>query len=168
MSELVILSLGSNLGDREENLASAITLLGTYHQITKIKGASFYESEPLYNTNQPKFLNTIISCDSTMTPFEFLDIIKYIESSLGRPIERNKNEPRIIDIDILCYGNSYIETVELTIPHPQLMFRKFVLLPFSELMPEYKVEKIGSTISELLSICPDKTNVVKHIIEKNA
>ncbi len=103
-----------------------------------------------------------------MTPFEFLDIIKYIESSLGRPIERNKNEPRIIDIDILCYGNSYIETVELTIPHPQLMFRKFVLLPFSELMPEYKVEKIGSTISELLSICPDKTNVVKHIIEKNA
>ncbi len=168
MSELVILSLGSNLGDREENLASAITLLGTYHQITNIKGASFYESEPLYNTNQPKFLNTIISCDSTMTPFEFLDIIKYIESSLGRPIERNKNEPRIIDIDILCYGNSYIETVELTIPHPQLMFRKFVLLPFSELMPEYKVEKIGATISELLSICPDKTNVVKHIIEKNA
>ena len=168
MSELVILSIGSNLGDREENLASAITLLGPYHQITNIKGASFYESEPLYNTNQPKFLNTIISCDSTMTPFEFLDIIKYIESSLGRPIERNKNEPRIIDIDILCYGNSYIETVELTIPHPQLMFRKFVLLPFSELMPEYKVEKIGSTISELLSICPDKTNVVKHIIEKNA
>ena len=87
---------------------------------------------------------------------------------MGRPIERNKNAPRIIDIDILCYGNSYIETVELTIPHPQLMFRKFVLLPFSELMPEYKVEKIGSTISELLSICPDKTNVVKHIIEKNA
>ena len=168
MSELVILSLGSNLGDREENLVSAITLLGTYHQITNIKGASFYESEPLYNTNQPKFLNTIISCDSTMTPFEFLDIIKYIESSLGRPIERNKNEPRIIDIDILCYGNSYIETDELIIPHPELMFRKFVLLPFCELIPDYHIEKIGSTISELLSSCPDKSKVVKHIMEKNA
>ena len=90
MSELVILSLGSNLGDREENLASAITLLGTYHQITNIKGASFYESEPLYNTNQPKFLNTIISCDSTMTPFEFLDIIKYIESSLEGQLKEIK------------------------------------------------------------------------------
>ena len=87
--------------------------------------------------------NCISRETSSLNPFEFLDIIKQIESSLGRPKERNKNQPRIIDIDILCYGNSYIETVELTIPHPQLMFRKFVLLP-------------------------DKTNVVKHIIEKNA
>ena len=168
MYELVILSLGSNLGDREENLAAAITLLGTFNEVKNIKSASFYESEPLYNTNQPNFLNTIISCDSSLNPFDFLDKIKHIEFTLGRPKERDKNQPRIIDIDILCYGNSYIETVELTTPHPQLMFRKFVLLPFSELMPEYKVEKIGSTISELLSICPDKTNVVKHIIEKNA
>ena len=66
MYELVILSLGSNLGDREENLASAITSLGTFHQITDIKAASFYESEPLYNTDQPKFLNTIISCNSSL------------------------------------------------------------------------------------------------------
>ena len=168
MHELVILSLGSNLGDREENLASAITLLGTFNKISNIKGASFYESEPLYNTDQPKFLNTIISCNSSLTPFEFLDIIKHIESSLGRQKERNKNQARIIDIDILCYGNSYLETDELIIPHPQLMFRKFVLLPFCELMPEYKIEKIGSTISELLSLCPDKTQVIKHIMEKNA
>ena len=87
---------------------------------------------------------------------------------MGRLKERDKNHPRIIDIDILCYGNSYIETDELIIPHPQLMFRKFVLLPFCELMPEYKIEKIGSTISELLSLCPDRTKVIKHIMEKNA
>jgi len=168
MYELVILSLGSNLGDREENLASAITSLGTFHQITDIKAASFYESEPLYNTDQPKFLNTIISCNSSLNPFEFLDIVKKIESSLGRPKKRNKNEPRIIDIDIICYGNSYLETDELIIPHPELMFRKFVLLPFCELIPDYHIEKIGSTISELLSSCPDKSKVVKHIMEKNA
>ena len=64
MHELVILSLGSNLGDREENLAAAITLLGTFNEINNIKSASFYESEPLYNTDQPNFLNTIISCNS--------------------------------------------------------------------------------------------------------
>ena len=125
MHELVILSLGSNLGDREENLAAAITLLGTFNEINNIKSASFYESEPLYNTDQPNFLNTIISCNSYLTPFEFLDIIKHIESSLGRLKKRDKNQPRIIDIDILCYGNSYLETDELIIPHPQLMFRKF-------------------------------------------
>ena len=87
---------------------------------------------------------------------------------MGRPKERDKNQPRIIDIDILCYGNSYIETDELIIPHPELMFRKFVLLPFCELIPDYQIEKIGSTISELLSSCPDKSKVVKHIMEKNA
>ena len=168
MHELVILSLGSNLGDREENLAAAITLLGTFNEINNIKSASFYESEPLYNTDQPNFLNTIISCNSSLTPFDFLDKIKYIESTLGRPKERDKNQPRIIDIDILCYGNSYLETDELIIPHPQLMFRKFVLLPFCELMPDYHIEKIGSTISELLRLCPDESNVVKHVMEKNA
>ena len=168
MYELVILSLGSNLGDREENLAAAITLLGTFNGVKNIKSASFYESEPLYNTNQPNFLNTIISCDSSLNPFDFLDKIKHIEFTLGRPKERDKNQPRIIDIDILCYGNSYIETDELIIPHPELMFRKFVLLPFCELIPDYRIEKIGSTISELLSSCPDKSKVVKHIMEKNA
>ena len=85
MHELVILSLGSNLGDREENLAAAITLLGTFNEINNIKSASFYESEPLYNTDQPNFLNTIISCNSSLAPFDFLDKIKYIESTLGRP-----------------------------------------------------------------------------------
>ena len=101
MYELVILSLGSNLGDREENLAAAITLLGTFNGVKNIKSASFYESEPLYNTNQPNFLNTIISCDSSLNPFDFLDKIKHIEFTLGRPKERDKNQPRIIDIDIL-------------------------------------------------------------------
>ena len=168
MHELVVLSLGSNLGDREENLAAAITLLETYNEIRNIESASFYDTEPLYNKDQPNFLNTIISCNTSFTPFELLDIIKRIESTFGRQKERTKNQPRIIDIDILCYGNSYLETDELIIPHPQLLFRKFVLVPFSELMPDYRIEKIDATISELLSLCPDKSNVVKHVMEKNA
>ena len=168
MPELAVLGLGSNLGDRESNLAAAITSLGIYNDISDINSASFYESEPLYETNQPKFLNTVISCNTEFSAFQLLDAVQHTEILLGRPKEREKNQPRIIDIDILCYGDSYIETEELIVPHPDIINRKFVLSPFCELMPDYKIEKIGKTISELLNICPDQSQVVKHVMEKNA
>ena len=168
MHELAVLGLGSNLGDRESNLAAAITSLGIYNDISDINSASFYESEPLYETNQPKFLNTVISCNTEFSAFQLLDAVQHTEILLGRPKEREKNQRRIIDIDILCYGDSYIETAELVIPHPDIINRKFVLIPFYELMPDYKIEKIGKTISELLNLCPDKGQVVKHVMEKNA
>ncbi len=168
MPELAVLGLGSNLGDRESNLAAAITSLGIYNDISDINSASFYESEPLYETNQPKFLNTVISCNTEFSAFQLLDAVQHTELLLGRPKEREKNQPRIIDIDILCYGDSYIETEELIIPHPDIVYRKFVLAPFCELMPDYKIEKIGKTISELLNLCLDQSQVVKHVMEKNA
>ena len=168
MPELAVLGLGSNLGDRESNLAAAITSLGIYNDISDINSASFYESEPLYETNQPKFLNTVISCNTEFSAFQLLDAVQHTELLLGRPKEREKNQRRIIDIDILCYGDSYIETKELVIPHQDIINRKFVLVPFCELMPDYKIEKIGKTISELLKLCPDQSQVVKHVMEKNA
>ena len=168
MPELAVLGLGSNLGDRESNLAAAITSLGIYNDINDINSASFYESEPLYETNQPKFLNTVISCNTEFSAFQLLDAVQHTELLLGRQKIREKNLPRIIDIDILCYGDSYIETAELIIPHPDIVNRKFVLYPFCELMPDYKIEKIGKTISELLNLCPDQSQVVKHVMEKNA
>ena len=168
MPELAVLGLGSNLGDRESNLAAAITSLGIYNDISDINSASFYESEPLYEKNQPKFLNTVISCNTGFSAFQLLDAVQHTELLLGRPKERRENQPRIIDIDILCYGDSYIETKELVIPHQDIINRKFVLVPFCELMPDYKIEKIGKTISELLNICTDRSQVVKHVMEKNA
>ena len=168
MPELAVLGLGSNLGDRESNLAAAITSLGIYNDISDINSASFYESEPLYETNQPKFLNTVISCNTEFSAFQLLDAVQHTELLLGRPKKREKNQPRIIDIDILCYGDSYIETEELIIPPPDIVNRKFVLSPFCELKPDYKIEKIGKTISELLNLCPDQSQVVKHVMEKNA
>jgi 2-amino-4-hydroxy-6-hydroxymethyldihydropteridine diphosphokinase len=168
MSELAVLGLGSNLGDCESNLAAAITALGIYNDISDINSASFFESEALYETNQPKFLNTVISCNTEFSAFQLLDAVQHTELLLGRPKKREKNQPRIIDIDILCYGDSYIETEELVIPHPDIINRKFVLVPFCELMPDYKIEKIGKTISELLNLCPDQSQVVKHVMEKNA
>ena len=168
MTELAVLGLGSNLGDRESNLAAAITSLGIYNDISNINSASFYESEPLYETNQPKFLNTVISCNTEFSAFQLLDAVQHTELLLGRPKERRENQPRIIDIDILCYGEVFIETDELIIPHPDIVNRKFVLYPFCELLPDYKIEKIGKTISELLKLCPDQSQVVKHVMEKNA
>ena len=168
MSELAVLGVGSNLGDRESNLAAAITSLGIYNDISEINSASFYESEPLYETNHPIFLKTVISCNTEFSAFQLLDATHHTELRLGRPKKREKNQRRIIDIDILCYGDSYIETEELVIPHPDIINRKFVLVPFCELMPDFKIEKIGKTISELLNICPDQSQVVKHVMEKNA
>ena len=108
MSELAVLGVGSNLGDRESNLAAAITSLGIYNDISAINSASFYESEPLYETNQPKFLNTVISCNTEFSAFQLLDAVQHTELLLGRPKERGENQPRIIDIDILCLSLIHI------------------------------------------------------------
>jgi len=168
MTELVYLSLGSNIGDREANLAGAITILEEYPENNNLRSASFYSSDPLFNTDQPEFLNTVVEINTTFTPFEFLDEIKNIERLLGRPIDHKKNAPRTIDIDILTFGDSFLETEELTIPHPGIPYRRFVLVPFNELAPNYIVPGWKITIEELLYRCMDKSQVQKHTLESNA
>ena len=168
MSETAYLSLGSNIGDREANLAGAITILEEYAEINKLRSSSFYTSEPLFNTEQPEFLNTVVEIKTTFTPFDFLDEIKNIEKLLGRPVEHMKNAPRTIDIDILTFGDSFLETEELAIPHPGIPHRRFVLVPFNELAPNYIVPGWNITINELLSLCTDTSKVLKHTIESNA
>ena len=168
MPELAVLGLGSNLGDRESNLAAAITSLGIYNDISAINSASFYESEPLYETNQPKFLNTVISCNTEFSAFQLLDAVQYTELLLGRPKERGENQPRIIDIDILVHGESVMETEELVIPHPHIIHRKFVLIPFDEIAPDYKIPLINSSVHELLVNCKDQSFVHLHDMENKA
>ncbi len=168
MSEKAYLSLGSNIGDREANLAGAITILGEYPENDKLRSASFYSSEPLFNIDQPEFLNTVVEINTTFAPFEFLDEIKNIEKLLGRPSEHKKNAPRTIDIDILTFGDSFLETEELTIPHPGIPYRRFVLVPFNELAPNYIVPGWKTTVKELLNHCTDKSKVLKHTIKSRA
>ena len=164
----VYLSLGSNLGDRESNLAQATMALSVEANIFNIESSAYYSSEPLYNMNQPDFLNSVLKCDTTLKPFDFFDVTKKVEKMLGRIRNKKQNQPRIIDIDILFFGNSILETSELTIPHPSLQFRKFVLIPLSEIEPEFKVPKIGVSIKELIIQCPDKTNVRAHHMKSQA
>jgi 2-amino-4-hydroxy-6-hydroxymethyldihydropteridine diphosphokinase len=168
MPDFGFLSLGSNIGDRESNLASALTALATYHEINDIKSASYYNSPPLFNADQPEFLNTVISYKTDFSAFEFFDACQNVEKLLGRSKKREKNSPRTIDIDILTYGSSYLETEQLTIPHTDLANRKFVLLPWAELAPNFIVPVYNLTVSKLLSMCLDTSNVTKHVMEKNA
>ena len=166
--ETVFLSLGSNLGDRESNLAQATIALSINYEITNIISSSYYDSEPLYNTDQPNFLNSVIKFTTTLNPFNILDITKKIEKMLGRTDNKKKNQPRIIDIDILFHGNAVLETKELSIPHPMIALRKFVLIPFAEIDPEFNIPQSNLKINDLLANCPDTSRVIKHYMDTQA
>ena len=168
MNDKVYLSVGSNLGNKESNIASCATMIDSCVDNKNIRISSFYNSEPLYNQDQPSFINIVIELDTTLSPFEFLDKIHEIEKMLGRKFPRRKNEPRTIDIDIILFGNSFIDTDKLTIPHPSALLRKFVLVPLSELIPEQIFPGTNHKIVDLLNNCPDTSRVSKYLIEKNA
>ena len=168
VSNKVFLSLGSNIGDRESNIAQAISAIEITQGIDNVSSASFYHTEPLYNKDQGFFINTVIGLDTILKPFELLDLIKNIEIMLGRKKRRKKNMPRTIDIDILVHGESIIETEELIIPHPNLIHRKFVLIPFDEIAPDYKIPLMKLTVHELLVNCTDESFVGLHDMENKA
>ena len=168
MSDKVYLSIGSNLGDKESNIASSIAMLGSHVDNKNIRTSSFYNSEPLYNQNQPSFINIVVELDTALSPFEFLDQIHKIEKMLVRTFPREKIHPRPIEIDMIRFGAAFFETDQLTIPHPGALLRKFVLLPLSELIPEEVFPGTNHKIVDLLNNCPDTSRVSKHLIEKNA
>ena len=117
-------------GKDASNIAQAISAIEVPRENYNLTSASFYLTEPLYNLNQEYFINTVVGLDSDLNPFQLLDFIKSIENMLGRRKTLKRNMPRTIDIDILVHGSSVIETKELAIPHPGLINRKFVLIPF--------------------------------------
>ena len=164
----VYLSLGSNIGDRESNIAQATMALEVELNIFNIISSAYYTSEPLYNIDQPDFINSVVSCSTSLKPFDFFDITKKIEKMLGKKKNVKKNQPRIIDIDIIFFGDSIIETEELIIPHPYFPFRKFVLVPLIEIEPNIKMPNSNILISKFLKDCPDKSNVRIHHMKSQA
>jgi|TARA_Y100000031_G_scaffold152780_2_gene196641 2-amino-4-hydroxy-6-hydroxymethyldihydropteridine diphosphokinase len=168
MDNLVYLSIGSNLGNREANLAAAISAFGTHKEISKIRSASFYESPYLGAEEQPEYLNTVVEFITSLGPFDLFDRTCQIEQMMGRPRKREKNIARSLDIDILCHGDSVLETKTLVIPHPRLPIRKFVLIPFYELAPDFIIPGLNVSVENLLHICPDTSVVTKHNLESRA
>lgn len=145
------LSLGSNLGDREQNLESALKLL-TQQGIEIVQQSSVYETEPQDFASQPWFLNLVVECRTKHFPMQLLALLLEIERRLGR--ERHAREipkgPRLIDIDILLYGRAVIETPRLTVPHPRLLSRRFVLEPLTEIGPQLRHPVTGRLLRHYL------------------
>jgi len=142
----VYLGLGSNLGDRRQNLVQALNLISQHVEIIKL--SSIYETEPVGYTQQPLFLNAVCCISTKQSPEQLLILFKKIENRMGR-VPSFTNSPRIIDIDILFYDNKTVSTPELTIPHPRITERAFVLVPMLEIAPELTHPGNGSTIQEL-------------------
>ncbi|MDQ7113954.1 2-amino-4-hydroxy-6-hydroxymethyldihydropteridine diphosphokinase [Staphylococcus simulans] len=134
----VFLGLGSNVGDRENQLKEAIRLLDEQSGIKVVKVSSFYETEPVGYVDQPDFLNLCVEIQTELSPKAVLERGLAIEQQLHR-VRKERWGPRTLDIDILLYGDQIIEEQDLTIPHPRMTERAFVLIPLQEIAPN-KVE----------------------------
>jgi len=154
----VYLSLGSNLGDRRANLKKALRLLGESLEIASV--SSVYDTEPVDVGEQPRFLNLVCRVNTDIGPMQLLSLIKGIEASMGRDLSL-RDAPRIIDIDIILYGDTIIESPELIIPHPRMRERAFVLIPFAEIAPKVVHPVSGKRIDKLAARVEGRDGVVK-------
>ena len=153
----VYLSLGSNIGNREENLRAAIGNLPALGVVvTKI--SAIYETEPVDYLNQAWFLNCVVEGETEVEPVELLQRLRKLETQMGSKKEFAKG-PRLIDLDILLYGDETIDTPELKIPHPRMLQRRFVLAPLAEIAPDLQHPAWQGTSSELLGITPDRSRI---------
>lgn len=149
----VYIGLGSNVGDREAELRRAVRLLDFYDLRVK-RVSSVYETEPMYEEGQGKFLNAVVEAATSLFPVRLLLRLQNIERTMGRK-RSVPNAPRNIDLDILLYLGCVMDTPSLRIPHPGLPERRFALEPLAELAADVRHPVTRQTIAEMLSAAPD-------------
>ncbi len=152
----IFLGLGSNVGNRFENLRFAIERL-TASKIQVIQESKIYETLPMYNTEQDNFLNQVIEVETSLLPLELLEVVKDIESDCGRQKNTQRNSPRALDIDILTYSDKIVNLSGLQIPHIKLKERDFVLKPWTDIAPSYIIPGENYGVQELLDKISEST-----------
>jgi 2-amino-4-hydroxy-6-hydroxymethyldihydropteridine diphosphokinase len=153
----VYISLGSNVGDREQMIASAIQALGA-KGIHIVRQSSIYSTEPVDVATQSWFLNCVLEVETELMPRQLLKTFKDIENELGRR-HTIRRGPRVIDLDILLYGSSVIQTPDLEVPHPRMTQRRFVLVPLAEIAPALHHPVENKSVEELLAETEDRSVV---------
>lgn len=153
----IYLGLGSNVGNREENLRAALKSLGE-RDVTVWKSASLYWTEPRDLEDQPWFLNTVVEVRTLLPPEALMQQCLEVESAAGRVRDVPKG-PRPLDIDILLYKDLILNLPRLTVPHPRYRQRRFVLVPLVELAPDLADPVCGLTMQQLLDLCRDPGEV---------
>jgi 2-amino-4-hydroxy-6-hydroxymethyldihydropteridine diphosphokinase len=152
---IAYIALGSNLGDRVRTLAVSTQRLGGLGRIAA--RSSLYETDPVGYHEQPAFLNAVVAVETDSEPLELLHALLAIERELGRDRSHAVvNGPRTLDLDLLLMGDAIVAGEELTLPHPALTKRRFVLAPLAEVAPHFRHPQTGQTIEELLALLPDE------------
>jgi 2-amino-4-hydroxy-6-hydroxymethyldihydropteridine diphosphokinase len=153
----IYVGLGSNVGDRERQLRDASSSLRRY-DVSLLRSASLYITEPRDFEDQPWFLNTVFEVETSLPPRQLLEVCLKIEKEAGRIRDQSKG-PRPVDLDILLYRGVKLQSDELTLPHPRYATRKFVLVPLAEIAPDFRDPVQNRTIRQLLEQCTDTGDV---------
>ncbi len=148
---IAFIGLGSNLGDRAANLTYALEQLAALPDTTLFRTSQWYETTPVGGPPQGLFLNGVSEIQTALAPETLLQHLQQIEQQTGRPKEHERWGPRMIDLDLLSYENLLMETPMLTLPHPRMQERRFVLEPLAEIAPQWTHPKLGKTAQQLLA-----------------
>ena len=155
------LGLGSNLGDRLGNLRRAIERLKESDEIEVEEISPVYETEPVGRQDQPWFLNLVLRIKTSLEPLALLERLLAVEDGMGR-MRLEEQGPRKIDLDLLLYDERMVDSERLTIPHPRMHERKFVLVPLTQIAPQLFHPRLQISVEKLLALCPDESEVRLH------
>lgn len=147
------IGLGSNVGDRKAAIVRAVDLLMWTPGVRLKELSSLYETEPVgmeQGTEAGMFINAVVGLDVKMSAGELLKVLRGIEAKMGRPLDRRKNEDRVIDMDLLLYGDQHVSEEGLEVPHPRMHERQFVMDPMAEIGPDVVHPTLNKTMAELL------------------
>lgn len=152
------LGLGSNLGNRLENLRYAVHALGSHPHVQLRKVSAVYETEPVGDVSQPYYLNAVVAVRTRLAPEALLDLCLRLEAERGR-VRKEHWGPRTLDVDVLLVEGVHLRTTRLELPHPELTRRRFVLQPLSDVAHDELLEPFGKTGAALLAGCSDTRSV---------